>query len=1142
MNKNVILLSLIISLLGNFKAASQVNLQTGAAEYGIPLYSYSDAKNRIGTGVSLVYIAGNGLKVSEIPSSVGTGWDISAGGFIQRMQHGEPDDQKRNGGTYSYMDNGTYFPNGYLYSEFDPSLPVDNGAAYTPLFFGELKYLPEPKYQADREQDVFLFSFNGRSGEFVIGKNGEIKTLVDSKLKIEKDTADMIGNNIRTKISEFRIIDETGIKYVFRELELGEIIEYDNVAKYVYGNTAPLTPNFGQYYYYGNGSSPPSISYRTLIKGTATNKFIVTKWCLSEIINPLTNNKIIFNYESYNVDMNGNKLAQMSTVDNQSNITVTVDRIKGVSKRLTSITCSSKEVVEFKYPAYNRNDLAFDKYLQEIVIKYDGVQKTKWLFSYGYFYINQILDENYGFSQYLKDYSRLCLKSIRRIGSGQGQENPYIFNYNLGTGLYGDKIPPMFSPYQDQWGYYNYGGTAGGEPLNDPYAILYSPNYSYMLPNGAVSHQLNNLVARNGILQSIQFPLGGTLAFEFEQNVVLTPAPGLQEVTAGGVRVKKTLLYDGNDHSKDVITEYIYKKESGVSSGWGYELGIYSETNTGTVYKCNGKVPAVRVAKYAIPMLMHMVGYAIKYEVGFLSQAVVSNVIVPTVIAFVLSYIIQIVVEWLGPDHQDFTAINCSSSSLIDANPLPLQYSRVEVVNKNLAGTAGKTVYEFRSPADDPFDVPILASPYSSRQRFVSWAYGVPLKTFIYDNTGHLVKKIENTYTMYKSPYGGANFTSQKWRPNRADFNCNIVPGSYYTANIDWLSHDYYSPLCGRIELQSTKEYLYNANNEFAFTETSFEYSPDNYMLKKVKSKNSKNEDIEATTFYPQEYNLSGAIQTMKNSNILNIPVSSQTTITKSGPQKYILSGSISEFGTAGNGDIKVINTYSFKNDQPLLATQAPFNPNQLNFNATYFTPDLSMTYNTPGNVVQTNGVQERASVIYDYDNCLPVATVMNADIGSVAYSSFETGGSGGWTINPGSTIVTERALTGNKSFSGALLKTVPTGNYTITLWSVSWGTMNVNGLQGTTIANVGIWRLYEWKLTNVTNIIIQADNIDEVRLYPSNATMATCTYDPLIGKTSECDASNRILYYEYDDLGRLRLIRDENRNIVKMYEYNYKR
>jgi YD repeat-containing protein len=52
---------------------------------------------------------------------------------------------------------------------------------------------------------------------------------------------------------------------------------------------------------------------------------------------------------------------------------------------------------------------------------------------------------------------------------------------------------------------------------------------------------------------------------------------------------------------------------------------------------------------------------------------------------------------------------------------------------------------------------------------------------------------------------------------------------------------------------------------------------------------------------------------------------------------------------------------------------------------------------------------------------------------------------------------------------------------------------------------------------------------------------MVTTAFDPKVGKITECDVNNRILYYEYDLLGRLKTIKDENRNVVKTYEYNYK-
>jgi YD repeat-containing protein len=52
---------------------------------------------------------------------------------------------------------------------------------------------------------------------------------------------------------------------------------------------------------------------------------------------------------------------------------------------------------------------------------------------------------------------------------------------------------------------------------------------------------------------------------------------------------------------------------------------------------------------------------------------------------------------------------------------------------------------------------------------------------------------------------------------------------------------------------------------------------------------------------------------------------------------------------------------------------------------------------------------------------------------------------------------------------------------------------------------------------------------------------MTTYTYDPGIGMTSKCDERNRVTYYEYDQLNRLKLTRDNDMNILQLFEYNYK-
>jgi len=52
---------------------------------------------------------------------------------------------------------------------------------------------------------------------------------------------------------------------------------------------------------------------------------------------------------------------------------------------------------------------------------------------------------------------------------------------------------------------------------------------------------------------------------------------------------------------------------------------------------------------------------------------------------------------------------------------------------------------------------------------------------------------------------------------------------------------------------------------------------------------------------------------------------------------------------------------------------------------------------------------------------------------------------------------------------------------------------------------------------------------------------MTTFTYEPLIGLVARTDEDGNSIYYEYDSLNRLSIIRDMDKNIVKHYEYNYR-
>jgi hypothetical protein len=82
-----------------------------------------------------------------------------------------------------------------------------------------------------------------------------------------------------------------------------------------------------------------------------------------------------------------------------------------------------------------------------------------------------------------------------------------------------------------------------------------------------------------------------------------------------------------------------------------------------------------------------------------------------------------------------------------------------------------------------------------------------------------------------------------------------------------------------------------------------------------------------------------------------------------------------------------------------------------------------------------------------------------------------------------------------------------------------------------------GKWNFNEQ--TYAVNMILTGP-VDDIRVYPADARVNSFTYSPVIGMTSSTDSVSQTSTTEYDGLGRLYLQRDNDKNIIKEFEYQY--
>ncbi|NER12850.1 hypothetical protein GWK08_05320 [Leptobacterium flavescens] len=422
-----------VSSLFDFSDVS-VGYYTGSINTNIPLGNLSEGP--LTTNVSLSY-ATSGNKVAERATWVGLGWNLNAAGIITREVRGKPDDSDNTLGFFKFLDTRNF-------DSIDDitALSESDKAA---LYFGLTSECLEA------EPDVFNFRVGDLQGTFMFDWDGSLKVACNRKIEI-----DYTQQPNSYEISEWRITDDLGNKYVFSARETNQIIGLTGWS--IVCNDVPYT----------------------------------TAWKLTSIEDHSSLHKIDFTYEEYVMEypVEYTKQHTINEAGASGPISASSSGLKIVGSYLKSIRGNnSQNTIEFVKGNTARNDVTGTNLfpLGSIIIK-DRNANIVDAFNFNY-----------------SNGGRLLLNNIKRIKDANSLDW-YEFEYNSTA------FPNDYNSYSiDHWGYYN--GKSNSVPYPAYTTII--PSGSTVTYPGA-DKEPSSSHSEALVLKKIVYPTKGYSEFTYE--------------------------------------------------------------------------------------------------------------------------------------------------------------------------------------------------------------------------------------------------------------------------------------------------------------------------------------------------------------------------------------------------------------------------------------------------------------------------------------------------------------------------------------------------------------------------------------------------------------------------------------------------
>ncbi|NQZ75293.1 MAG: hypothetical protein HRT61_04155 [Ekhidna sp.] len=556
------LLSFVFLLIASSLSAQSVvsvNQYTGAAQASIPLWTVTSGEYQV--PINLNYST-SGFPVDQPAGQAGIGWYLSAGGQVSRRVNDLPDDlndlNSTNPSLYGWLHGGAAKVNAFVTNY--GATPTGDGSAYPAL--AEFGGGNDQDDIYDMEPDLFTISVPGHlSASFTIGEAGQPILLGNQQLDIT------YSSGSQGAITAFEVTTLNETVYVFEK-------HTEITATVINESTEPIMMNNKRIYYSHQDGQTYTTSW-TLRKitshtGDVINFFYgfghniyfddgtseesssteVKDFNLYYLYEPIDDFR---NGDQFDLELKYNHVGHLSAIDTKWE-RVTIGK-NGIMLPLGDY--------EIKYPILT-DIRVLDKRTDEThhfyEFRYNPVQSNEETFAYrSHLYLSTLfLHQGSTTSRYMFDYYGVSAGSSTFTDRETEETDQY--------GYYSPRIQPIVTQ-PERLGiraHYYFPEEEGMERVG----LRPAPSYTKSQGSTTGFNTENPIVSRLavGSLKEVTLPLSGTERISYEVNRYYDSLSG-QDEYGGGIRVKKVRIHDGVDHANDVLIDYDYQLANGFSSG-----------------------------------------------------------------------------------------------------------------------------------------------------------------------------------------------------------------------------------------------------------------------------------------------------------------------------------------------------------------------------------------------------------------------------------------------------------------------------------------------------------------------------------------------------------------------------------------------